>query len=205
MALYGLVQSTLPTVEPVSLAEARKQVEIATGYDRHDDHLTLLIAAARQRAEALTGRQLCTATWDLFLDNFAYGELYFVVPKPPLQSVTSITYVDTDGVTQTWSSANYVVSMSREPGRVSLAYGISWPEIRYQPDSIRVRYSAGYGLAGSVPQALKAAMLLMVGHWFDHREDVIVGTSTSEMPNAARDLLRQYECGEEFVQYAECY
>lgn len=202
---YGLTLLTPPTVEPVTIAEARKHVELPAGYTKHDDHLARLVKAARQRAEAMTGRQICTATWDLFLDSFDYDEQCFYLPKPPLQSVTSITYVDTNGATQTWSSANYTVSVSREPGRVSLAYGVAYPSIRFQSDAVRVRYVAGYGVAAAVPDALKEAILLMVGHWFDHREDVIVGTITSEMPNAARDLLMQYQCGDEFVAYAEAY
>lgn len=203
MARYGLTLSTAPTVEPVTTAEARKQVELPTSYTTHDTHLDRLVKAARLKAEEITGRQICTATWDLFLDSFDYDEPWLYVPKPPLQSVTSITYVDTDGATQTWTSTNYVVSVSREPGRIALAYGITWPSIRFQPDAVRVRYVAGYGAAASVPESIKQAILLMVGHWFDHREDAVVGATASEVPNAARDLLLQYTVGDEFVEYAE--
>lgn len=203
--LYGLTQSTAPTVEPVSLEEARKQVALPLNYTAHDSELVHLITAARQRAEAITGRQLCTATWDLYLEQFPADNI-IRLPKPPLSSVTSITYVDLDGSPQTWSSANYVVSTSREPGVVRLAYGISLPSVRYQPDAIRVRYVAGYGGASAVPSALKAALLLTLAHWFDHRTSVVVGTTSSAVPESAMSLLDHYAAGDEFVDYAGvCY
>jgi len=200
--LYGLANSTAATSEPVTVEEARKQVELPAAYTAHDAHLSRLIVAARQRAELVTGRALITSTWDLYLDMWPdYGSCSILLPKPPLQSVTSITYVDGNGATQTWSSANYVVSTSREPGRVALAYGASYPSIRYQPDSIRVRYVAGYGVASAVPQAIKAAILLLVAHWFGNREDAVIGTISSELPTASRALLEQYTVGDEFVAY----
>lgn len=205
MALYGLTNSTAATAEPVSIEEARKQVELPSGYANHDAHLSRLITAARQRAELITGRALVTSTWDLYLDCWPEGGDPIYLPKPPLQSVTSITYVDGDGATQTWSSANYVVSTSREPGRVALAYGASYPSIRVQPDCIRVRYAAGYGTASSVPQALKAAILLLVAHWFGNREEAVVGTNANELPTASKALLEQFTVGDEFFAYSGAY
>jgi phage conserved hypothetical protein, phiE125 gp8 family len=194
---YGLTLQTAPTVEPISIREARKQVELPESYARHDELLGRLVTAARRRAEAITGRQICTATWDLHLDQWP-DDLEIYLPKPPLQSVTSITYVDGDGATQTWSSSNYVVSTSREPGLVRLAYNGTIPTTRYQPDAIRVRYVAGYT---AIPDDLKAAMLLMVGHWFEHREDA-ADRSVTEIPYGSTSLLQSYIAGDEFVDYS---
>lgn len=202
---YGLTRSTPPTAEPLTIQEARKQVELSDDYTRHDDDLFKFIRSARERAEAITGRQICTATWDLYLDRFPqHTDSLIYLPKPPLQSVSSITYVDSAGDTQTWSSASYDVSTHREPGCIRLGYGKSFPTARDQLEAIRVRYVAGYGSASAVPFSLKAAMLLMVAHWFAHREAVNIGNIVNEIPMSASDLLTQWTVGDEFVDYAGC-
>lgn len=203
--LYGLSIHTAPTAEPISLAEARKQVELPLDYTAHDEHLLRLITASRRRAEAVTGRQIVTATWNLILDQFDYESQEIRIPKPPLQSVTSISYVDTNGQTQTWSSTQYTVTTSREPGIVRPAYGYSIPTARAQPDAVTVRFVAGYGPPSSVPEDLKAAMLLLIGHWFAVREEVNVGNIVSPMPFAANALLQQFLAGDEFHEYSECW
>lgn len=204
---YGLALASAAASEPLTLAEAKKQVELATQDTAHDEHLLRLIAAARKYAEEFTGRAIVTQTWDLFLDAWPLGrhDSSIYLPKSPLQSVTWVKYYDGDGVQQTWSLANYVVRTSREPGCVSLAYGISWPTFRYQPDAINVRYVAGYGARTSVPEALKAAMLLMVGHWFQFREEVLSGSNATQVPFAAHALLEQFRVGDEFMAYGDLY
>jgi uncharacterized phiE125 gp8 family phage protein len=198
--VYGLTLITAATEEPLLLSEAKKQVELATQDTAHDEHLLRLIKTARQYAEEFTGRALVTQTWDFYLDQWPIDNGMILLPKSPLASVTHVKYYDDDGTQQTWSSSNYVVQTSREPGRVSLAYGQSWPSARYQPDSIVVRFVAGAARA-SVPDRIKAAMLLLIGHWFDHREEVNIGSSASEVPFAANALLQQSRIGDEFWNY----
>lgn len=52
------------------------------------------------------------------------------------------------------------------------------------------------GTAGEEPMvatfAVKAAMLLICGHLFANREDVVVGAQSFSMPNGSRDLLRPH-------------
>lgn len=204
MAAYGLTLVTAPTVEPVNLLEVKKHCEIPGADAHHDAHLLRLVTAARQYVEDRTNRAVVTQTWDLFLDTLPYGDDTILLPKPPLQSVTHLKYYDTDGVQQTWASTNYVVSVSREPGRLRLAYNISWPSIQYRPDAVVVRYVAGYGLQAAAPERLKAAILLLVGHWFEHRSEVNVGSITTQLPMAAERLIEQLTVGDEFTQYAGC-
>lgn len=204
MALaYGLTRYAAPATEPLTLVEAKKQVEIPNAYTAHDDHLQRLIASARGRIESLTGRQIVTSTWDLTMDAFPDdSDDVIYIPKPPLQSVSAITYVDSSGVTQTWSSSNYVVSTSREPGCVRPAYAQAYPtDVRIQPDCVKVRFVAGYGAITAIPEDLKAAMLLLIGHWFDHRESVITGSTATSLPQAVEALCEQYLVGDEFIKY----
>lgn len=105
--------------------------------------------------ETITGRQLITATWKLILDRFpAVIELR----KPPIQSVSEITYIDENGIEQTLSPALYQVDTDNEPGRIVPAYGQTWPAIRCQPQAVQVEFVAGYGLAAVIPEGLKTAI-----------------------------------------------
>lgn len=178
---------TAPAIEPVTVAEARAHLRI-DGND-HDDVIARLIRAARRRAEAATRRALVTQTWDLTLDDFPCWAIE--MPRPPLVSVTHIKYYDTTGAQQTLSAALYLVDSKSEPARITPAYGQSWPMTRDQVNAVEVRFVAGYGADTAVPDDIKAAILLMVGHLFEHREEVS-DLQTYKLPFAVDALLDHY-------------
>lgn len=167
----GLTVYAAPSAEPISLDEALVHCRI----DGNEETGLLLasIVAARRQAETVTGCALVTQTLDYTLDAFPCWELE--VPKGPLQSVTAITYVDTDGVTQTLSSALYQVDATDERGIITPAWGQSWPTTRQQLAAVKVRYVAGYGAANAVPQEIKQWMLVQIAHWYRNREAAVDG------------------------------
>lgn len=176
---YSLVQSVPPTTQPVSLAELKLQARIDADLSDEDTLLASYLAAATRQVETETGRQLMLATWVYRADGFSpHGTL--ALPRPPLLSVTSVQYVDADGVTQTWDAANYVVDPYRDPGRIVLAQGASWPSTRDVPNAVTITYQAGYGAslvddvyeedATQVPPELRHALLLLTAEWYRHRE-----------------------------------
>lgn len=173
------------STEPVTLDEAKLHLGI-DGTDS-DALITALIQAAREYAETFTRRKFMTTTLTQKLDEFA-DEMR--LRRPPLVSAT-IAYIDADGDSQTLSSATYTVDTSVEPGRILLAYGQSWPSVRDQANAITVTYVAGYGDAGDVPEGIKAAIKLLVGHWFANREAVADGRLTA-VPLAVESLLWQF-------------
>lgn len=188
-----LVQTVAPASEPVTLAEAKLHLRVEVSDD--DDLITGLLKAARQYAETVTGRQLMQATWRLNLDAWPDDD-EIRVPKPPLQSVSSITYVDTAGATQTVAASDYQVDANSEPGRIVPAYGEVWPAVRDQLNAIAVTYVAGGAAASSVPEGIKAAIKLLLAHWYETREAVITGTIATEVPMAVESLLLQHWTGE---------
>lgn len=197
---YGLTLVTAPTVEPLTLPEAKRQCQLADSVSVHDGMLLSLITAARSFCEQVTNRQLCTATRKLILDCFPCSLEPILLPFAPLQSVSSIAYLDAAGDTQTWSSSEYRVSTATEPGRIMPAFGETYPTTRNTTDAVTVQYVCGYGLAVAVPMPLKQAMLLLIGHWFANREAAAAG-SMSEVPMAVESLLNAYKIGDEFVRY----
>lgn len=151
-----------------------------------DPLLSRLVTGARTAAERITRRALVTQTWDLFLDAFPAWEIG--IPKPPLQSVTSITYVDTDGVTQTLAADQYQVDIKSEPARIVPAFGVVWPVTRWQPNAVTVRFVCGYGVAASVPAGIKNWMLVRIKQMYDNRDATVPG-ALSEFPRAFVDGL----------------
>jgi uncharacterized phiE125 gp8 family phage protein len=179
----ALTLVTGPPVEPVSVATARQVLKIDTTVD--DPLIDKWIGAARDFAEALTGRRLITQTWDLKLDAFPCEDV-IILPYPPVTSITSITYVDTAGATQTWDAANYLTDLpagDHAPrARITPAYGLSWPSTRDVINAVAVRFVCGYASPAAVPEGIQSALLAIVAHKYYHREGVIVGTSAQEMP-----------------------
>ena len=196
---YGLTQTVAPSSRAVSLTDAKRHLRV----DGNDDDLAIgtLIDAATGRLEEETYRQLVSATWRMRLDEWPCDpDDGILLPRAPLQSVTSISYVDLNGVTQTVPTSVYVVAPDREPGEIRLKYGQVWPFARNEPNAITIDFIAGYGAASAVPGLLKSAILLMVGDWFENREDSISGT-ISKIPTGAQRIIDLYQLGDEFLAY----
>ena len=188
---YALRLKTSPVTEPVSLAEAKLHLKIESTEAAEDSLIQRLIVVARHHAETSTRRALVTQTWTLALDGFPGGVIE--VPRPPLSSVTSITYIDPEGATQTVAADRYRVDAQREPGRLTPAWDESWPPTRPVSNAVEVEFTAGYGTPDKVPEDLRQALLLIVGRYYAHREDVQAGgTPPVKMPLGAEHLLLPY-------------
>lgn len=178
---------TPPTSEPVTLAEAKAHLRVTITND--DDLIDALIQAARVQAENYTGRAFVTQTWDLKLD--AFPEV-IEVPLPPLISVSSVKYTDTDGVQQTLATSGYTVDTTAQPGRIVPAFDDDWPDTRGHINDVEVRFVAGYGAPAAVPAAIRQALLLILGELYERRENAIVGTTINPVPLSAEYLLAPY-------------
>lgn len=191
------ISEAAASVEPISSADVAAHRRI-TGSDEaasEADYLTGLCAAAREWAENFTRRAFVNRVVTLKLDCFPR---VIDLPKPPLVSVASIAYVDSNGSSQTVSAATYTVDTTSQPGRVYPAYGEDWPtDVRDQPHAVTVTYTAGYGAgASSVPYAIRAALLMLAGHWYETREPVVVGSISTKIPFSVESLLLPFKIPE---------
>lgn len=168
---------------PVSLEEFREHLRLTT--TREDASLGAFLEAATGWAEAYTGRAFVTRTLDAYFDGFSTD---LCLPRPPLQSVDSVKYLDDAGDLQTVDSALYRVDAVHVPGRVVLTVGQSWPTPSDRPANVVVRYVAGYGDAAAVPSRVKAAILLAAAHYYERRE-ATDAAPVREIPLGAKDLL----------------
>lgn len=180
--MYGLTLVTAPTEEPVTLGEVKAWLRQDEGAD--DAVITgMIIPTARDLAERLLGRQLCTATWRLTLDGFpraggwAFLDSAWLLPDPhtirlpkaPLRSVTHVKYYDLDNTLQTLAASVYDVDAASDPGRVTLGMNQVWPVTRLRPGAVQVTFEAGYGAAQAVPPVVRTAVAMASAFLYEHR------------------------------------
>ena len=155
----GLQLVTGPTAEPLPLAKAKRRLRVTT--DAEDSDIEDLIAECREQAEDECGRAFLPQTLRLALDRFPRHGRPIAVPRPPLRSVTSVTYYDVAGELQTMAAEDYGVELVGEPGRIYPA-ATWWPETASRPGAVQVVYVAGYASATAVPRQAVAAVLALV-------------------------------------------
>lgn len=176
---YGLAEITAPAKEPVTLTEAKDHLRVDISDD--DTLIGALITAARERAEVFTRRQFITATWDVTWDGFPGGRWsdflsgstgIIYTPKPPLQSVASINYIDTGGTSTLLAASDYIVDTASIQGRITPSTDTVWPTTELgRINSLTVRIVAGFGVDESdVPATIRSAILLLVADMYEHRE-----------------------------------
>jgi len=190
---YDLRLDTAPANQPVTLAEQKTHSRITTSAD--DTYIGNLIIAATNIAEAELQRRLVTQTWTLFLDQFPC-DVEIEIPYPPLQSVTYVKYKDLSGsLTALTVSDDYVVDVVREPGRVRMSPSTTqWPTVQWNAiQEVEIKFVCGYGAAAAVPGDIKQAIMMIAGHLYEHREDVLVGASVTELPQASKYLLHPWK------------
>lgn len=180
----ALVRTQDPAEEPITTADAKLQAIVQVSTD--DDLIDAYIQTSRQAVEAFVHRSLVTQTWRLSLDCWP-AVIY--LPMPPVQSVSSVKYVDDQGVLQTWDPANYRVDIDSEPARITPAWGVTWPSIQYVTNAIQIEYVAGYGEAADVPEIFKQAMRLQVATMYEFREHTVSGTIVNQIPEGVQSLL----------------
>lgn len=183
-----------PALDPILLSEAKGHCRITT--DDDDGLLPGFIIAARQYCEDETGRAFITQTLQLKIDSDwpvdRCGNDCIVLPRPPSVSVSSISYIDINGTTQTLASNQYQFTEGDIFASIRPAYGAAWPTVRDQSDAILVTFIAGYGSnPGDVPEPIRQAIKLMTGHFNENREAVTAG-QLIETPIAVERLLRKY-------------
>lgn len=179
----SLVTITEPSTTAVSLAEAKQQLVIDTA--DHDSYLKRLNKRAERMAEQFLGGYISTRTVELVLDGFPDSE-ELQIPTFPVQSITSMTYTDENGDSQTFTDFRSDLN-----GKVSKLIAIeAWPSTRERtPDAVKVRMVVGYS---TVPEDIKHAILLKVAEMFERREESVIGASVTPSMNTFAMLLKSH-------------
>ena len=159
---YTGTASQIRVLGKVLLAACEFGVSVVTNtaLTSEDDDLTDLITDARETVEKITRRGLLTQTWDYCIDDFP-GEYFIKLPLGNLQTVTSLVYKDSDGISTTMVQGTdyYVETNGDQHGRVVLPYGDTWPCVTLYPSNpITIRFTCGWTTAALIPKAIKRAV-----------------------------------------------
>jgi uncharacterized phiE125 gp8 family phage protein len=168
---------TPPTSYPVTLAEAKSQARVDGGDS--DNLIETYISAATAHVESVTGRAIMSQTWELVLDDFSDA---IMLPKGPVQSITSVTYYDTAEALQTLASDQYTLDNVSDPAWLVRPEDATYPEVADGVNNVIIRFVAGYS---TVPPELKAAIMLLIAHFYDNR-------STGTFPETVNSLLTNH-------------
>lgn len=170
-------QKTPPTAEPLALEEAKLHLRVENAED--DALIGTLISAAREAAETFLGRVIPERQFEIILDR--YPETLYRFPILPVQTVESIVCVLEDGTEVGLTGGTFRLAAD---DRLVVD---AWPEGTPRTyDAVTITVTAG---TETVPARWKQAMLLLIGHWYEHRESVNVGNIVNEVPQGFEMLL----------------
>ena len=179
----NLVQTVAPTSEPLSLADAKTFMHILEVDE--DTLITSMIVSAREYAESYTNRQFEIATWELITDRMYSG---LTIDKSTVTEISSIEYMDSDGVYQTLSTDDYYLYF--EHGAAKLHFE-SIPSYKSDKRAIKITFKAGYT---TVPSSIVSYLKVLVSTIYENREQYIVGVSIETMANPAiHKMLNMYK------------
>lgn len=169
-----------PATEPITLAEAKTHLRVTAADE--DTYIASLITMAREVFEAKTGQAMIAQTWRKTLDSFPSA---IELPVTPVQSITSVKYLDTNNNLQTLNPANYTLDNASDykSAWVLPAYGYDWPDTSGAINAVQVDYVAGFT---AIPQAYKHWMLVVIAHFYRNRESA---TELNLQPLAHLDAL----------------
>lgn len=204
--MFAPVRTVAPAITPVSLAEAKVHCN-ANEFTDDDAMLMSLIEAATAHLDGWTGilgRCLCEQTWRQDFDSF---RSYLRLPLFPVISIVSIDYTDVADAKQTIATPNYILQCDELGARVEFVGGYSFPPRNSNGSPICISYVAGYVDApaveadgdipavprgSTVPSALKHAILMLVSHWYQNRDAILISGQVAELPFAVNALIAPF-------------
>jgi len=163
----SFVLKTPPAIEPVGIDDVKAHSRI----DLNEDDLLIQrqILAVRQMVERIYDIAIITQTWTMYLDWLPADSIEIF--KRPLQSVTSVKYIDPDGATQTIANNLYMVDLNSRPPRIVKLQNASWPYVEPRPAAVAVEFVAGYGdKRQDVAPNLINYLLIKTADFYENRE-----------------------------------
>lgn len=172
--MSSLTINEQPETEPISLEEAQMHLRVDTVDD--SSLISGYIKSAREYCERVQGRAYVTRTYELVTAAASEVELLM----PPIDEVESVVARLSDG---TQEEVEFEVDADVLPPVVTIE------SLPATAEKLIITYTAGYGEAADVPPVIKQAMLLLVGHWYEHRAAAEGGSRVEEVPFAVTNLL----------------
>jgi len=184
---HRLELATAPSVDPITIAEAKTHMRV----EHSDDDVLIgeLINVAVNYVDATgsLGKAMITQTWCEY-----YGPHLSTIRLSlgPVQSVSSIQYYDANNNLQTDTLSNYYVIGTKGYMTIYPKSGYTWPTVFNREDAIKITYVIGFGdTAASVPSTVKHALKMLVAHYYENRENELIGVNSKTIPYGIDALL----------------
>lgn len=179
-------RTVAPTVEPLTIDEAVRHLQIAVGDD--NAYINGLIQVARDVTENATGQALITSTWRAACEEWPSNRR-LALTVAPVSAVTFVKYY-AEGETEltTVSASNYTVSTAVSPAVITFSEDFDLPDLADRPDAVQVTFTAGNSTSALIPPSLKHAVRVLVRHYYDNPTAVQSAVFT-ELPLGIRHLL----------------
>lgn len=167
---------TPPATEPITLDETKEFLNML-GITDDDALITTFMESARGYAEKYTNRQLVTATYELYSSEFIQD---LTMPKNPIQSISSIEYMDETGSYVPLSTDDYYLYGSDDIFKI---YFDTLPSHKKHKEAVKITFIAGYGDATDVPTTIKTFLKILVSNMYENRDLYVTGVSIETMAN----------------------
>lgn len=198
-----------PASEPVSLADIKLQLGFGPLEDSTRESSEILSAklrpflvSARRECESYARRAFITQRWLVRMDGFPgkdwrynwNGYPVIPLPKPPLQSIDFVKYVDTFGAVQSLpldttygnGGLQYGYQLLRgsetQPGRIYSGWARPWPPTRMVPSNVMVQIRCGYGQPIACSMTNGSAVLAVAGGVKFNPDDVPLMVGDTGLP-----------------------
>ena len=165
------VLTTQATALPVKLDDCKAYSYITGNED--DSLLQSLILEATQFLENRFRCAIMTQTWQQVQDGF-FDARYWIgnaiqIARPPFVAVSSITYLDQNGDSQTLAASQYRVVAQGIYARIVQAKNVTWPTTREVIGDVTITHTCGYSSQAAVPYSIRQADKDYVDNAYNHR------------------------------------
>lgn len=185
----SLIQTSAPGIEPVTLAEAKAHLRVDGSAE--DVLINSLILTSRLHIEAALGLALITQGWTLVLDAWP-KQVSVTLPIRPVQMIDALRVLDADGVATNVPPSHFVLDGKGLPPRLVRTAPV-WPVPGRAAGGIEIDFTAGFGpLAADVPAPIRQALLMLIAHWYEHRDPIEIGSVEANIPASVSELLKPY-------------
>lgn len=178
-----------PLVEPVTLLEAKAQVEVEAAETYWDTTLGFLTTAARRKVEGDTGYALVSRGFIQHMNRWPCDDS-IKIRRNPVTAAASVVWTDSAGVAHTLTvNDDYELDLKSRPARVNLPANGSWPGGQLKrTNPIAITFTAGFGATAPELTQYTLAMRLLISHWFQYR-GAITAEKLNETPLAYQSMI----------------
>lgn len=183
-----LTRTSVPE-QILSLEEVKANLKVQ--YSAEDDFIVSLINTAQDYLDVpngVLGRSLLTQTWEYCL-QCPNEKGHLVLPMSPIQGVTNITYFDLTESEVSLDISDFYLYKNLDFAYLVPKKGNRWPSTFDRLDAIKVTFVCGFGSPSEIPVTVRQLAQLLIAHWFENRNPIIMGQTPYELPISIQNLI----------------